>query len=171
MKEQNDIVANRTILNRELETLIRYQVDRVNSINERTGWLLVFAALNVSTLMVSSFTAFRSHLAGQSDAYEWWLDLFTLDILFYLLTIVFGYVGQRIVISFVELDNDELLFNELESHDPSDLTKRLLETKFRVFQQNKARIDQKTRYLNTAYIFLVIAVALLFVVVLAAAAL
>lgn len=170
MNEQNDGAANRTLLNHELETLIGYQTDRVNSINERAGWLLVLAALNVSTLMVSSFTAFRSHLTGQSDAYEWWLDLFMLDILFYLLTIVFGYIGQRIV-SFVELDKDGIPFNELVSHDASDLKKRLLETKFRVFKENEPLIDQKTRYLNTAYGFLTIAVGLLFMVVLAAAVL
>ncbi len=168
MNEQTDSAANRVVLNRELDTVIGYQADRVNSINERTSWLLVFAALNVSTLMVSSFTAFRSHLMGQSDEYLWWQDLFVLDILLYLLTIVFGYLGQRIHVQFANIDIGSRSLSELLADNPSDVQGRLLETKFSLSQENERLVGRKTKYLNTAYGFLLAAVALLFIVVLAA---
>lgn len=168
MNEQIDSASNRVLLNDELDTVISYQADRVNSINERTSWLLVFAALNVSTLMVSSFAAFRSQLVGQSDAYAWWQDLFVLDILLYLLTIIFGYMGQRIRVQFAHVDTGERSLAELMADNPSDLKERLLETKFSLFQENERLVEHKTSHLNTAYGFLLAAVALLFIVVLAA---
>ncbi len=168
MNEQTGSAANRALLSHELDTVIGYQADRVNSINERTGWLLVFAALNVSTLMVSSFTAFRSHLMGQSDEYLWWQDLFVLDILLYLLTIVFGYLGQRIHVQFAHVDTGNRSLAELLADNPSDAQERVLETKFSLFQENERLVEQKTRRLNMAYGFLLAAVALLFIVVLAA---
>ncbi len=168
MNEQTDSAANRVLLNDELDTVIGFQADRVNSINERTSWLLVFAALNVSTLMVSSFTAFRSHLMGQSDEYLWWQDLFVLDILLYLLTIVFGYLGQRIHVQFAHVDIGERSLTELLADNPSDVEKRLLETKFSLFRDNERLVERKTSRLNTAYGFLLGAVALLFLVVLSA---
>ncbi len=168
MNEQTDSTANRVLLSHELDTVIGYQADRVNSINERTSWLLVFAALNVSTLMVSSFTAFRSHLMGQSDEYLWWQDLFVLDILLYLLTIVFGYLGQRIHVQFAHVDTGNRSLTELVRENPSDVQERLLETKFSLFQYNERLVERKSSHLNTAYGFLLAAVALLFVVVLAA---
>jgi len=171
MTEQTGSAANRVLLNHELDAVIGYQADRVNSINERTGWLLVFAALNVSTLMVSSFSAFRSQLIGQSDAYAWWQNLFVLDILLYLLTIVFGYLAQRIHVQFAHVDTGERSLTELVADNPSDLKERLLESKFSLFQDNERLIEHKTSRLNTAYGFLLAAVALLFIVVLAAAVL
>ncbi len=168
MNEQIDSASNRVLLNDELDTVISYQADRVNSINERTGWLLVFAALNVSTLMVSSFTAFRNHLMGQSDPYLWWQDLFVLDILLYLLTIVFGYLAQRIHVQFAHVDTGNRSLKELLADNPPDIKERLLETKFSLFQENERLVGRKTSCLNTAYGFLLAAVALLFLVVLAA---
>jgi hypothetical protein len=168
MSEQNDNAVKIDLLYRELGRLIGYQADQVSNINERIGWLLVFSSLNVSTLMVSSFTAFRSHLSGQS-ADDWWLGLFALDILLYVLAIAFGYLGQRIVIRYFDVEKqDELPYEELKSHDVTSIREWLLETRSKVFHKNASLITRKTQYLNYAYSSLVVAVALLFVVVLAA---
>ncbi len=105
---------------------------------------------------------------GQSDEYLWWQDLFVLDILLYLLTIVFGYLGQRIQVHLVHVDTGNRSLAEVMADNPSDVQERLLETKFSVFQENERLIGRKTRRLNTAYGFLLAAVALLFLVVLAA---
>jgi hypothetical protein len=169
MSEESQQAAKIDILHTELENLIGYQADRVSNLNERTGWLLVFSALNVSTLMVSSFAAFRSHLTGESSRYEWWLYLFALDILLYLLVIVLGFLGQRIVIRFVDVETeDEAAYKELLSHDVTYLKEWLLQTLSVVFRDNERLVNRKTQYLNYAYGFLVIAVALLFMVVLTA---
>ncbi|MGZ4948913.1 MAG: hypothetical protein ACXV5D_07720, partial [Halobacteriota archaeon] len=66
MSEQNDDAAKVNLLYHELGSLMGFQAQQVSNINERIGWLIVFSALNVSTLMVSSFTAFRSNLLEQS---------------------------------------------------------------------------------------------------------
>jgi hypothetical protein len=63
MSEQKDNADKIDLLYRELGRLLSYQADQVSNINERIGWLVVFSSLNVSTLMVSSFTAFRTHLS------------------------------------------------------------------------------------------------------------
>lgn len=168
MSEQNDNAAKIDLLYRQLERLIGYQADQVSNVNERIGWLLVFSSLNVSTLMVSSFTAFRTHLLGQT-ADDWWLGLFALDILFYVLAIASGYLGQRIVIRYFDVEKqDELPYEELKSYDITSIREWLLETQSKAFHKNVRLVTRKTQYLNYAYSFLVIAVALLFVVVLAA---
>ncbi|HXY87782.1 MAG TPA: hypothetical protein VEG44_05025 [Candidatus Acidoferrales bacterium] len=93
MSEQSDNAAKIDLLYCELGRSIGYQVDQVSTINERIGWLVVFSSLSVSTLMVSSFSTFRSHLLGQT-AEDWWLELFALDILLYVVAIAFGYLGR-----------------------------------------------------------------------------
>lgn len=169
MSEESQKAAKIDLLYAELESLIAYQADRVSNLNERTGWLLVFSALNVSTLMVSSFAAFRSHLTGDSSSYEWWLYLFALDIFLYLLVIVLGFLGQRIVIRLVDVETEnEAAYKELLSHDVTYLKERLLQTLSVVFRDNERLVNRKTQYLNYAYGCLIIAVALLFVVVITA---
>jgi hypothetical protein len=169
MSDESENAAKIDLLYTELGSLIGYQADRVSNLNERTGWLLVFSALNVSTLMVSSFTAFRNILLGQSSRYDWWLELFALDIFLYVLAIVLGYLGQRIVIRFVDVEvEDEEAYKELMAHDVTYVKGWLLEARSAVFQENERLVNRKTRYLNYAYGSLVVAVALLLVVVLAA---
>ncbi|MGZ4942088.1 MAG: hypothetical protein ACXV5P_07265 [Halobacteriota archaeon] len=168
MSEQNDDAAKVNLLYHELGSLMGFQAQQVSNINERIGWLIVFSALNVSTLMVSSFTAFRSNLLEQSG-YEWWLSLFALDILVYVLAIVLGYLGQRIGIRYFDAEkHDELPYKELGSRDATYIRNWLLETRYELFHQNERLIILKSRYLNYAYSSLVAAVALLFVVVLTA---
>lgn len=91
-----------------------------------------------------------------------------LDILLYLLTIVFGYMGQRIHVQLAHVDTGNRSLTELMADNPSDVKERLLETKFSLFQENERLVGRKTSYLNIAYGFLLAAVALLFIVVLAA---
>ncbi len=81
---------------------------------------------------------------------------------------MFGYLGQRIHVQFANIDTGERSLAELVVDNPSDLKQRLLETKFSLFQENERLARNKTRRLNTAYGFLLAAVALLFIVVLAA---
>jgi hypothetical protein len=167
MTEQNDDVAKIDLLYHELGSLINYQADEVRNINERIGWLIVFSALNVSTLIVSSFTAFRSQLL-ELAGYESWLNLFALDILVYVLAIVLGFLGQYLAPGFSTEKQDELHYEELLSHDVTYVRNALLETRSALFHKNQRLIIRKTRYLNYAYSSLVVAVALLFVVVLVA---
>ena len=156
------------LLYAELGRLLDYQANLTSNINERIGWLIVFAALNVSTLIVSSFTAFRSNLLAL-DGYEWWLELFVLDVLIYLFAITLGFLGQRIVIRYYDAgEYDELPYRALRSHDAVYIREWLLETRNTLFHQNERLVMKKTRYLNYAYSSLVAAVALLFVVVLTA---
>ena len=168
MNEQSDNVAKIDLLYRELGRSIGYQVDQVSNINERIGWLVVFSSLSVSTLMVSSFSTFRSHLLGQT-ADDWWLELFALDIFLYVVAIAFGYLGQRIVIRYFDVEKQgEIPYEELKSLDIASIREKLLETRSNMFRTNERLVTRKIQYLNYAYSSLVIAVALLFVVVLAA---
>ena len=80
MSEQDDSSPITDLLYGELVSLIDHQADEVRNINERIGWLIVFSALNVSTLIVRSFSAFRNLLLDQGLQFEWWLGLFALDI-------------------------------------------------------------------------------------------
>ena len=116
---------------------------------------------------MSSFTAFRSQLL-ELAGYESWLNLFALDILVYVLAIVFGFLGQYLAPGFSTEKQDELHYEELLSHDVTYVRNALLETRSALFHKNQRLIIRKTRYLNYAYSSLVVAVALLFVVVLVA---
>ncbi|HXY87781.1 MAG TPA: hypothetical protein VEG44_05020 [Candidatus Acidoferrales bacterium] len=62
----------------------------------------------------------------------------------------------------------ETPYEELKSHDITSIRERLLETRSKMFRANERLVTRKIQYLNYAYSSLVIAVALLFVVVLAA---
>jgi hypothetical protein len=169
MTGQSEKEGSIDLIYAELKDLIDYQAGRVINLNERIGWLLVFSALSASTLMVSSFAAFRAETVGQSSAPDWWLNLYILDIFLYWLVIAIGYLGQRIVVKFVNLEK-EVDKADILSQSPVHVKKWLLETQSSIYSENERLVAKKTRYLSYAYLSLVVAVAFLVVIVVTATA-
>ena len=169
MSGQSEKEANLDLIYAELKDLMDYQAGRVVNLNERIGWLLVFSALSASTLMVSSFSAFRGELVDQLNTPEWWLNLYVVDIFLYWLVIAVGYLGQRIVVRSVDLETEVARANML-SQSQVRVKEWLLETQSGVYNENERLVAKKTRYLSYAYLFLVVAVAFLLVIVVTAVA-